>query len=476
MKKYFFLCALLCVMMLHAESSIPYYVPGDGVYVVGLDSALQPVLSEPTMVAGAYQASLRVFNTKAATLAAKVLDDKGEKEVEKDFQMVSYLQGDTLLNLERFLGVGYVYNLTVRDLDIAHKGNPYQMGDNAPSKTWSKTYLLAAYNSWKKHATFPLGMYDHWDCPVTTDSDPILKEGADAVTVDFGNPGEGLVIDAITFTLVSTAPVTSLSSLAVKLSVEGAKEQTVSLQESMFTKVEGKDWYSVVVPVKKTVIASRFAVTVSGFSQCDAWLPRAVDTHAMYPTHTLYSNGKMNLASDVCLHVRGYFNYLGNWGRADGKVERGECVASADYIQIYYDPEDEDWPGDFFMGEAAFPVECTFGASDIDIASQPDWLISFEMDQSQWTKYGAVQLIMVADDLPDGVTGRTGKIVFTTLDGASQYTILVRQGTAWFDELESIDYVVDLPAMGGTYDLLGRPVKEMQHGTVYIQNGKKIMY
>lgn len=461
--------ALVASVSIQAEDSLPLYLPGDGVYIVGIDPATrQTPLDEPTMVAEAYRMSFHIQNVDVA--AAKAGG--------KTYNLAKYFSEDeTLLDISAFMGVGTASDLVVRDME----GNKYQLGQYAESAV-KPARLLAAYDTWRGHATLPLGVYDHWDCPVTYDEDPLIKAGADTLTVDFGDPHEGLVMNAISFNLCSSSSVETLcASVSVNMTIytETPWSTDIRLQPSYIEQV-AEGIYAVKLPLKYPIARSRFTVTVSGLHTANAWLPRAVDTHALYPTHTTYEGGMQDAAADVCLNVEGYFNYIGTWGLLNGKEERGEVVSEADYVQVYYDPTDEDWPGNFFMGEAAFPVECTFGASDIVLSYSPDWIVDFLIDASQWDEYGAIQLAIVADALPEGETKRVGYVIFSTADGASHYRILIRQGAGWFDEIEygaeGVDQVIIIPEQGGMFDLMGRSVSEPVRGQIYIQNGKKIMY
>lgn len=455
---------------MQAEDSLPFYLPGDGVYIVGIDPVSRKCpLTEPTLVAEAYRMSFQIQNVDMAAVKAG----------EKTYNLAKYFSEDEqTLDISAFMGVGTAYDLVVRNED----GQKYQLGQYGAAAP-KATRLLAAYDSWKKHETLPLGVYDHWDCALTYDEDPIIKGGADELTVNFGNPHEGLVLTAISFNLVSkSAGVADIvKSLGVKINVyeEDGKTEKWSSRQPVYkaaVKDLGDGVFAVILPLEKPVVFSPLSVTISGLHTLNAWLPRVVDTHNLYPTHTTYAGGQQDKASDVCLNIEGYFNYIGTWGLCRGKSERGEAYSDGDYVQVYYDPSDEDWPGDYYMGEAAFPVECTFGAADIEVVSAPSWIVDYMVDASQWNDYGAIQLSMIADMLPEEVTGRVGMVRFATSDGASFYNILVRQGTSFFDEYEGVDEVIDVPVQGGIFDLMGRRVSDFQRGQVYIQNGKKIMY
>lgn len=462
--------ALVGSVLVWAEDTMPHYLPGDGVYIVGIDPSTRTCpLTEPTLVAEAYRMTLEVTNVDIASVKAG----------DKSYNLSKYLTEDgKTLDISAFMGIGTATDLIVRNLE----GQKYQLGQYGYSSP-QPTRLLAAYNSWKRHATLPLGVYDHWDCGVTYEEDPMIKEGADELTVDFGNPHEGLVLTAISFNLISKSATVAdiVKSLGVTIRVyeeDGKTEMWSSRQPvytSAVTEVE-KGVYAVVLPLEKPVVFSPLKVTISGLNTIGAWLPRVIDTNDLYPTHTTYAGGKQDMAADVCLNIEGYFNYIGMWGVCRGKSERGEAYSSGDYVQVYYDPSDEDWPGDYYMGEAAFPVECTFGAADIEMSSAPLWIVDYMVDSSQWKEYGAIQLSMVADMLPEDMKGRVGRVEFATSDGASFYSIMVRQGAAFFDEYEGVDEVIDVPVEGGTFDLMGHRVSAPERGQVYIVNGKKSIY
>ncbi|MBQ0057725.1 MAG: hypothetical protein KBT20_08725 [Bacteroidales bacterium] len=443
---------LICALTLTcawAQDSAPatYFLPADGVYLVGLPADLSPVVSEPTMVTQAYQAK---FQTVNAELAAIRVNEKG-------MNISQLLNADgTLLDMSQFLGIGEVSGLIVRTID----GQSYQLGDLAPQRTWQSTRILSACGVWNGHKTLPLAVYDQWDCPVTFDRDPMLGAGRhDALTVNFGNPHEGLVIKAVTFPLVVADGCNMQGTLKVGLTMWDEQHTKVTDQMECDVELSSLECVSTgngckVYAVRAfdyvfgTVTSSPFEVTVSGFSQAgiDAWLPRAIDTHGLYPTHTSYGDVRVP-ESDACIALDAYFNYLGTWGWWDGKSERGEVVSNGDLVQVYYEQDDPNWPGDYFMGEASFPVECTFGMGDITVDEKPDWISEIMLDDSQWAEYGAVQLSMYADPLPSDMTGRNGKVVFITKDRASRYTIYIRQGTAWFDFDEPLP---DIPILSIT--------------------------
>lgn len=461
-----------------AQSDMPIYFPGDGMYIVGIPGDLKPLATQPTIVVEAYKAKLRLKN---AELASAKIADKTEN-------LTKYIDAEAgVLDFSKPMGIGAITGLKVRDME----GNSYEFGQYNPNKQAGQTMTLAAacanvlgYNE------LPLGVYDHWDCPVSYAADPMLADGTnDAVTVDFGNPQEGLVVSGIDFPLVIGEGADMSKVLTVTLNVydteKTAVAKTVKTEVALaaLTKVGEKDGngvyrVSVSLPQKSMVLNTPFEVIVSGFSQqgVNAWIPRAVDTRGLYPSHTTYSTTGQVESSDVCINVNGYFNYIGAWGWWDGKVERGECYASGDLVQIYYDPSDEDWPGDYYMGEAAFPVECTFGSSDITILEAPDWITNINFDDSQWEDYESVQLILTGAGLPKDMAGRKDKVVFSTADGASQFTIWIRQGNAVFDGSETgIENVrtVNLPAEGGMFDLNGRRITMPSAHYIYIKDGKK---
>ncbi len=454
---------------------LPMYYPGEGVYFVGLDANLQPAMPEPTLVAEAYQATMNIVGVDVAAIRAG----------ETNYNLSAFIEGDTLLNLTTFMGVGAAQGLVVRDLD----GNAYRLGDYAPQKTWTTTHLWAAHDYRainQRSKNLPLIMCDYWDCPISYVRDEQLAQ-YDAVTVHFTNPHEGLVVTGVSLPVVSEdMPLEADASLSVSIvehdSVEGdIVRAQLSISPSMLRFVREQDGlrlYHAAVSIDALVLGQAFDVCVRGWSQpgVHAWAARAVDTHELYPSHTTYGDDVVDAASDACLQVIGYYNYMGTWGWFDGKRERGEVWSEGDLVQVYYDPDEPGYPGERFMGEAAFPVECTFGESDITVLEKPYWIIC-ATDNSQWEEYGAVQLILEAEQLPDFETGRLGRVVFTTQDLASQYTIMVVQGDGWWndepeqDRPEGIDAVVSIPASAGRYDLLGRPVTSTPDG-LYIENGK----
>lgn len=476
---------VLSVAALCAQDK-PYYLPGEGMYLVGQTSRGVTPVTEPTIVTQAYQSRLVVKNVDLAAVKAG----------SKSYNLSDRIEDD-VLDMVSFMGIGEAYDLTVRNLE----GDAYHLGDNAPKKTWNRTHLIAAYPKWQGHSSMPLAMYDQWDCPLSYAPDPTLSSGkANAVVVDFGSPHEGLVANAIDFCLVASDKCKRDARFVVTLAVYDKKgttienrfEQEVVLSDLPVVATEGgATRYSVRIPLGSgaEVINTRFTVKVSGFAESgvEAWLPRAIDHTGIYPSHTFYNEddnenedlkGWTEATDAACINVEGYFNYLGTWGWWDGKYERGEVVATADLVQIYYDPSDPEWPGEYFMGEASFPLECTFGSGDITIYDMPEWINNISYDDSQWKEYGCVQITLSADALPEGETGRNGKVVLCTKDGASFYTIYIRQGAAWFDmpgtDDDDLLPVKDVTGLGYDYyyptDANGKYMKD-EDGN-YIRNDK----
>lgn len=478
MKKYIIM-TIFCAVAVAALAQKPHYLPGEGVYIVGLPADLSQTYDYPVMVTEAYKATFKTFGAELASAAAGG----------KSYNLGKYMQDDGTLNLVGFMGCGQASNLIVRNYD----GDSYTIGDYAPNKTWNKTYLVAAFPGWDGMEQYTLGVYDHWDCPVTYEADTELTiKKAKAVSVDFGNPHEGLVCQGVNFNLISDdAELPSKANaltVSVKIfddnreSVQSTKK--IQLKSSNINKVgttdDGKNIYAVYVAIyPQIVIAQPFCVEVDGFDRLgvDAWMPRAVDTHNLYPTHTTYTftSSKEQIAeSDACINIEGYFNYVGTWGWPNGKCEYGECVAQGDYVQVYIDPSDPDWPGMYYTGDPTFPVECAFGASDLMVYEKPDWINTIQFDTSQWEEYGALLLILQADALPTGETGRYAKVVISTSDEASFYTIHIRQGNGSFPT--SVNGVkVKLSSDGGMFDLSGRRITVPQPGQMYVKDGKKMV-
>lgn len=458
----------------------PLYTPGDGVYIAGLPADQSKTYNRPVMVAQAYKATLNMANAKLASMT--------ESDQSRN---ISRYVSNNVLDLSTFMGVGRIENVIVRNFD----GDSYCIGDNAPSKTWSITNLVAGYAPWGGRDNYTLGVYDHWDCPVGYDADEmIVTKKMDKVTVDFGNPHEGLVCQNINFNLVSATDniAEKVGSMKVTLSTWDAEHSSATiiynqqLKKNNIRKVKdlnnGLFLHSVYINFPDNIILDKdFEVSVEGFASTDVevWIPRAIDPNNLYPTHTTYSNATDSesvASTDVCLNIDGYFNYIGMWGWYDGKVERGEVVPQGDYVQVYYDPSDPDWPGRYYTGEAAFPIECTFGINDIALLERPDWISEVKIDASQWDEYECLQIIMTADALPAEETGRYGEVIISTQDMASFYKIRIRQGNATFpnDSTDGINNLtVSIPAQGGLFDLSGRRVDNVKEGQIYILNGKK---
>lgn len=472
------LIVILCAITLETIAQKPHYLPGDGVYIVGIPASRNTTYKCPVMVTEAYQAT---FKTTGAELASITAD--------KSYNISNRLQADGTLDLKSFMGCGSTTKLIVRNFD----GESYTIGDYAPAKTWNTTYLVAACAPWDGKDAYTLGVYDHWDCPVTDDADEMFtSRNAKGITVDFGNPHEGLVCSCVNFNLVSkdATMMKKLGALTIRVDVFDNNRKSVVRTEKVNVRAanvrvngtteDGNTIYSIYVYFDNPlIIAQPFTVGIDGFDKLESqvWLPRAVDSHNLYPTHTTYhlSSGDEQVAqTDACVNIEGYFNYVGLWGWYDGKCEYGECVAQGDYVQVYIDPSDPDWPGMFFTGDPTFPVECTFGLNDLIVDEKPDWISEIQIDGSQWDNYGALLIIMTAAGLPSGETGRYGKVVISTLDEASKYTIHIRQGNGVFPStIEGVS--VDVPASGGTFDLTGRRIAAPMSGQLYIKDGKKIL-
>lgn len=493
MKKNILWALCLCAVSALAQNEKPFFLPGEGVYLVGINKKLEPAVAEPAMVCAAYKATMLTENVELASIEANG----------KSYPISNLLSEDgSMLNLQTFMGVGKANGLIVRDMD----GQSYQLGDYAPTKTWKTTHLWAAADlqSVTGHSRdLPLCMYDQWDCPITYEKDE-LQAASDYVTVQFSSPIEGLVVRRVSMALVVKGELPANADLAAEFTYYHSNRTITNYTQSIAAtayrtvRTEGENTiYYVSMPLKEEqVIDCPFDLTISGFDGLDAWLARAVDTHNLYPSHTFYQDGKQNVATDVCVNVVGYFNYVGTWSYINGKQEFGEVVKEGDYVQVYYDPSDPDWPGEYYTGEVTFPVECTFGIEDLTVKEQPAW-IECNADMSQWEQYEAIQLIFSAQALPQEMEGRLGKVVISTKDGASEYTILIRQGSCFFDceqdptvegaafkeslpekpnvddieDAEAIQSVVVLPTAGGRFDLLGRPVREPQAGQIIIENG-----
>lgn len=469
---------LFCAFALVSMAQKPHYLPGEGVYIVGLPADLTKTYDCPVMLAGAYKATFKTTGAELASISA-----------DKSYNISNRLQSDGTLDLVSFMGCGQAKNLIVRN----YEGESYSIGDYAPNKTWSKTYLFAAFPGLNGQKKYTLGVYDHWDCPVTYDPDEELTvKKAKTVSVDFGNPLEGLVCQGVNFNLISDDAelASKASALAINIKIFDENRESVQnvkkiqLKSNNVQKVgttdEGKNIYSVYTVISpQLIIAQPFCIEVDGFDRLgtDAWIPRAVDTHSLYPTHTTYTlaSGTEQIAeSDACINIEGYFNYVGTWGWPNGKCEYGECVAQGDYVQVYIDPSDPDWPGMYFTGDPTFPVECAFGASDLMVYDKPDWINTIQFDASQWEEYGALLLILQADALPASETGRYGKVIICTSDEASFYTIHIRQGNGSFPT--SVNGVkIELPSDGGMFDLSGRRITVPQPGQIYIKDGKKMV-
>lgn len=469
------LTLIFCAVAFNAMAQKPHYLPGDGVYIVGIPADMSKTYEYPVMVAEAYQTTFKTTGTELASISAG-----------KSYNISNRLQSDGTLDLISFMGCGEATNLIVRNYD----GDSYTIGDYAPEKTWTKSYLVAAYAPWDGRDDYTLGVYDHWDCPITYDADPMITEnGMNGVTVDFGNPHEGLVVNKVNFNLLSSDSELAKKASSLKVVFTAWDENHTTAIANLEVKVKTNNMknvgtkgdyniYSVYVDFGTPVIIDcPFTVSVEGLADLgsQAWLPRAVDTHNLYPTHTTYYLGDTKEkveTSDACINVDGYFNYVGTWGWPDGKCEYGECVAAGDYVQVYIDPTDPDWPGMYFTGDPTFPIECAFGVQDLMLIEKPDWINEVQIDGSQWDEYGALLIIMQADEMPTGENGRYGKVVVSTRDEASQYTIHIRQGNGTFPNGINSP-VITLPAEGGMFDLSGRKIVVPQQGQIFIKDGKK---
>lgn len=408
----------LCSTSLVATDVATWYEPCEAAYYVGLSAEQLSVVSKPTMVAAAYGAK---FNSHNALVASG-------KAGNTSYSLQKYIESDTL-NLSNFMGVGALSKLLVRDAS----GHSYQLGSLMGNTSDCQLWAAYNYEDMIGSRQLPIAMYNSWDCPVIYSEDETLAQSG-SVRVQFHNPGEGLVSNSIEFALLGEK--LPASAILECLLTVGKNIYSIDITSDMLVpcgQKEGHDLYTVTLNYETFQLDQAFTIEVKGFNQegVHMWLPRTSDVQSLFTSHTTYGDGTpMN--GDACINLMGYYNYIGDWGIAHGKQERGEVVTAGDYVQVYYDPSEEGYI-DRFMGEVTFPVECTFGINDIYTKECPDW-IETGLDDSQWEEYEAVQLIMMARELPEGVSGRLGKVVFSTLDDASQYTILVIQGNAWFEE------------------------------------------
>lgn len=416
----------LCSASVEAQTDTPFYEPCEGVYYVGTGAGATEAVMQPTLVAPAYGAKFKTCNTLVAAAVAGG----------KSYALQKYLVGDTL-DLTTFMGVGTVSKLMVRNAS----GSSYQLGNGSPNDC----VLWASYNYTSQtngERLLPLSMYNHWDYPMLYGQDDQLA-ATGGVKVQFSKPGEGLIVKGLQFDLLGEGLLEG-TQLKVTLT-EGSNTEEFFVDANRLAaqgEKEGHSLYAVKIDLKERVMTDAFAVTISGFGQEGAkvWMPRTDNTGGRQTTHSTYCNGSDTQGREYGVNVLGYYNYIGDWGIPHGKQERGEVVSEGDYVQIFYDPSEEGYLGRF-QGEVTFPVECTFGMDDIYAKECPEWIVT-GMDDSQWAENEALFLIMQAEALPEDVPGRMGKVVFSTLDNASEYTILVIQGAAWFDGTTSLKTIV----------------------------------
>lgn len=104
---------------------------------------------------------------------------------------------------------------------------------------------------------------------------------------------------------------------------------------------------------------------------------------------------------------------------------------------------------------------------DWSLDTEADWL-SFGMDDSYYETYRAVFIQIEAEELPEGVTGRTATVEFNA-DGAVQtFTIIQGEG-------QGIQTVKNDRFDNKSYDVLGREIKDVNFKGVVIRNGEKYL-
>ena len=309
-------------------------------------------------------------------------------------------------------------------------------------------YLNAACDPAEYGLTdYCMAMYDQWSHPVIYDRPATLATSA---SVSFTTPHEGLVVNGVNFTLCTAdgdmpqAPTITLTEVDDE---SGEALQHVTLSPDV--KSTGNGRYAVTATLTSPLVLSHaFTITVDGISE--AWLP----TSDQQP----------------CINVQGYFNFIGLYGYGD-KMEYGVAADTGGEVELY-EPATESTDG-----EITFPIETTFGQDDIVLLDAPSWLHWVKTDgiwNGNWDEYEVLFLILTADELPEGVTGRNGIVTFTTRDGASQFRINVKQGNAAFAGINTI-HIDASGNVDACFDLMGRRITNSRH-TQFVISKKQVIY
>ena len=388
------------------------FFPGEGVYYGGLPADGEERYSYPMLIAQAYQS---------------VID-------------CSY--PDLSIDLTHYMGIGVI--------DLGTDAKVSRLASLDTDFATQHYHLAAAYDPARLGiSSYTMAMYDHWAHPIDYRRPSELHE---TVTEQFSDPHSGLVVSSVNFQLIPESYQTQAEEAPLELSVtltetdpvEGTTLQNVTASVQLTDLTGGRQ--AAVASFSEPVILSHlFTVTVSG-----------LDNHHWLPS----SDGK------PCINIDGYFNFIGLYGYGDS-VEYGVALESGGDVEMY---EPSMGGTD---GEITFPIETTLGEDDITIASLPDWLSWNRIDgiwNGNWDEYEVLFLMLQADPLPDGVAGRSGLAVFSTQEGASHFTINVRQGSADFAGVNTL--LLDSSGRPvALYDLMGRRItRDAARGRIVVSS------
>ena len=193
------------------------------------------------------------------------------------------------------------------------------------------------------------------------------------------------------------------------------------------------------------------------------------------PTHGFYDqwvDGVQSLTDDgdiafygteciePVLSFVGYYNALCEYGTGE-LVMNGEVPVEGGYAVSMIDEGDGTAYNDFDLASS-------FTFEEVEIVDAPEWVTSFEYDDSYYEDYNVIAYFFGADALPAGVTGREGDVVLCS-NGEVYMTIHLTQGTVGISQIQN-DAVKN-----NVYNLQGVKVSGDLQSGLYIQNGKKIV-
>lgn len=164
--------------------------------------------------------------------------------------------------------------------------------------------------------------------------------------------------------------------------------------------------------------------------------------------------------TEAVISMVGYFNALCEYGTGE-KVMNGTVPVEGGYAVSMID----DATGDAYND---FDLASSFSFEEVEVIEAPEWVTSFEYDDSYYEDYSVIAYFFGADALPAGVTGREGDVVLCS-NGEVTMTIHLTQGTVGISQIQN-DAVKN-----NVYNLQGVKVAGDLQSGLYIQNGKKIV-